>query len=279
MGHDAIARRLALRWRLPDGIGRIVGQLNLPIPFARFSAADADLLAVVQLAVAEAEARTIDLGLTRGADRQGLLAHLALDPDRITALGEPLPSPALPPQGTNPHLIPLLPNLLRMAGDARRRNGASLVVRLEERIDELQHALASTARSFEARVLEARLRGLAELAAGAGHEINNPLAVISGHAQRLRHNEPDPDRDKVLRTIERQTDRIASLIRGLMQFARPTRPQPRQWPAADLFADLKENLAWAAEARQIDFRVEGPPPGFRWRRIGPRCVRRSARSR
>jgi signal transduction histidine kinase len=33
----------------------------------------------------------------------------------------------------------------------------------------------------------AKLRALAEFAAGAGHEINNPLAKIIGYAKRIRN--------------------------------------------------------------------------------------------
>lgn len=36
----------------------------------------------------------------------------------------------------------------------------------------------------------ARLEALAEFAAGAGHEINNPLATIIGRAQQLLKDEP-----------------------------------------------------------------------------------------
>ena len=71
------------------------------------------------------------------------------------------------------------------------------------------------------------MRPLAGLAAGAGHEINNPLAIISGNAQRLFRTEPDPERVQSLQTIVRQTQRIAGIVRDLMQFARPPRPTPR----------------------------------------------------
>ena len=40
----------------------------------------------------------------------------------------------------------------------------------------------------------AKLRALAEFAAGAGHEINNPVATIVGYVQQLLADETDPDR-------------------------------------------------------------------------------------
>ncbi|MFN9906370.1 MAG: histidine kinase dimerization/phospho-acceptor domain-containing protein, partial [bacterium] len=39
-----------------------------------------------------------------------------------------------------------------------------------------------------------KLSALAEFAAGAGHEINNPVATISGSVQQLLPGERDPDR-------------------------------------------------------------------------------------
>ena len=58
---------------------------------------------------------------------------------------------------------------------------------------------------------DAKLRALAEFAAGAGHEINNPVATIAGHAQRLLRDEADPDRRHALLTIGAQAYRIRDM--------------------------------------------------------------------
>lgn len=79
--------------------------------------------------------------------------------------------------------------------------------------------------SFDARLTAAKLEALAEFAAGAGHEINNPLATISGRAQMLLKDETDPERRQSLVTIGAQALRIRDMIGDLMLFARP--PQPR----------------------------------------------------
>ncbi|WP_196349449.1 sensor histidine kinase [Planctopirus limnophila] len=70
-----------------------------------------------------------------------------------------------------------------------------------------------------------RLEALAEFAAGAGHEINNPLATILGRVQLLLPGESHPDRRKHLETIMSQTLRIRDMIGDLMLFARPPAPQ------------------------------------------------------
>ena len=77
------------------------------------------------------------------------------------------------------------------------------------------------------------LAGIAEMAAGAAHELNNPLAVISGRAQLLYDSEDDDDKKQMLKQIQTRTDEISRIISELMSFARPEKPvlkviSPRQ---------------------------------------------------
>lgn len=58
-------------------------------------------------------------------------------------------------------------------------------------------------------------REVGEFSAGAGHEINNPLGAISGHATRLLRDESDPDRRHALVQINNQVDRIRRMIKDL----------------------------------------------------------------
>jgi signal transduction histidine kinase len=64
-----------------------------------------------------------------------------------------------------------------------------------------------------------KLAALAEFAAGAGHEINNPLAVIAGRAQLLLRGETDPERRRDLAVIVAQAMRITEMIADLRLFA------------------------------------------------------------
>src|SRR5262245_21085375 len=74
---------------------------------------------------------------------------------------------------------------------------------------------------FEARLEREKLAGLMELAYGAGHEINNPLANIAARAQTLLEDERDPERRRKLQAIHRQAMRAHEMIADLMLFARP----------------------------------------------------------
>jgi len=66
---------------------------------------------------------------------------------------------------------------------------------------------------------------LAEMAAGAAHELNNPLAVISGRAQLLAEAESDQEKKKILEQIYKNAREASAIIEDLMSFAEP--PQPR----------------------------------------------------
>jgi signal transduction histidine kinase len=85
--------------------------------------------------------------------------------------------------------------------------------------------LAALEADFQ-RILDAeKLEAMAEFAAGAGHEINNPLTVISGRAQLLLREESDPERQRALALISAQAMRVYEMIADMMLFARPPRPE------------------------------------------------------
>jgi signal transduction histidine kinase len=102
--------------------------------------------------------------------------------------------------------------------------------------------LAQLQADFDRAVETAKLQAMAELAAGAGHEINNPLTVISGRAQLLLRDETDPERQRVLAIIVAQTVRIHEMIADMMLFARPPRPELGQVELVKLLDDLVARL-------------------------------------
>jgi len=97
---------------------------------------------------------------------------------------------------------------------------------------------------------------LAEMAAGAAHELNNPLSVISGRTQLLAESEPDPEKKKTLTQIQQNTRQMAAIIDDLMAFAEP--PQPRR-AATDVKQMLDEATQLTAQkqnAEQLDIQIE-----------------------
>jgi signal transduction histidine kinase len=69
-----------------------------------------------------------------------------------------------------------------------------------------------------------KLAALKQLAYGASHEINNPLANISTGAQALIQTEPDVDRRRRLANIYQQSMVAHDMISDLMLFAHPPAP-------------------------------------------------------
>lgn len=87
---------------------------------------------------------------------------------------------------------------------------------------------------------EDSLDALAEMAAGAAHELNNPLAVISGRAQLLAEAEGDVEQREILKQIWANAREASGIIEDLMSFAEP--PQPR--------------IAWADVGKMLDEAVQ-----------------------
>jgi signal transduction histidine kinase len=105
-----------------------------------------------------------------------------------------------------------------------------------------------------AQLLAAKLESLAEFAAGAGHEINNPLAVISGRAQLLLRGETDPERRRDLAIIHMQAMRVHEMIADMMLFARPPLPKPALCDVAELVGRACETLR--SKAATLDLLIE-----------------------
>ena len=90
-----------------------------------------------------------------------------------------------------------------------------------------------------------KLEALAEFAAGAGHEINNPLATIIGRAQLLLKDERDPQRRQMLLSIGAQAYRIRDMIGDTMLFGRPPVPEMQPVDLANAVAAVVRQQAEA----------------------------------
>lgn len=98
--------------------------------------------------------------------------------------------------------------------------------------------LAQLESDFQRTLEVEKLEAMAEFAAGAGHEINNPLTVISGRAQLLLREESDPERKHALALISAQAMRVYEMIADMMLFARPPRPELQPVELIKLVDDL-----------------------------------------
>ncbi|HEX40864.1 MAG TPA: hypothetical protein ENN81_02235, partial [Phycisphaerales bacterium] len=81
---------------------------------------------------------------------------------------------------------------------------------------------------------------ITELAAGAAHELNNPLAVISGRAQLLCRDEADPRRREMLEQIAANSREAAGIVEQLMAYAQPPAPRPGATDARQLIEEASQ---------------------------------------
>ncbi|MDF1506131.1 ATP-binding protein, partial [Roseisolibacter sp. H3M3-2] len=88
--------------------------------------------------------------------------------------------------------------------------------------------LAERLRAGEAqRARTEKMATVGRMAAGIAHEVGNPLAAINGYVHVLRARAADrPDVAPVLDALERESDRIDRIVRGLLDYARPRRITP-----------------------------------------------------
>lgn len=98
-----------------------------------------------------------------------------------------------------------------------------------------------------------RLATVGQLAAGAAHEIRNPLTGIRSTIQYLRRDYQDDDQKRELvDELIAEVDRIDQIIAGLLSFARPGEPSLE---AVDL-AELLRQTAHLVETTARKSRVE-----------------------
>lgn len=118
-----------------------------------------------------------------------------------------------------------------------RANAQSAARRLADSLAESNRRL----QHMQAELLRTRaLSMIAEMAAGAGHELNSPLTVISGRAQMLANSVEDPETRRTLEQIHEKAHECARIVTELMDFARPHPPETKPTGVAGLLASIRQ---------------------------------------
>jgi signal transduction histidine kinase/HD-like signal output (HDOD) protein len=101
-----------------------------------------------------------------------------------------------------------------------------------------------------------------EMAAGAAHEMNNPLMVISGRSQLLASQLSDPKLKHAATLIYEQSHRLSEIITELMDFAKPAPPQPAVVEVADLVGRALHDAKMMTESADtnVEMTLTDVPP-------------------
>jgi signal transduction histidine kinase len=131
--------------------------------------------------------------------------------------------------------------------------------RLERRLEAVVGSLRHRIETEEERLRQGKLEALGEFAAGAGHELNNPLAVVVGRAQLLLARAGEPEVARSLRIILNQAQRAHRILRDLMFVARPPSPRNRSFRPSEILSALLRDFERECSARGVRLVAELDP--------------------
>ncbi len=121
------------------------------------------------------------------------------------------------------------------------RDRSRLLAKSEQSIENLKRLQAQIVQSE-------KLASLGQLAAGAAHEINNPLAAILGFSDLLADDPTVPEKARITASkIRDQARRTKTLVGNLLSFA-------RQVPAERTLLDINTVVNNAVQLRALDLR-------------------------
>ncbi len=96
------------------------------------------------------------------------------------------------------------------------------VQKQEEHLEALVKANMDLRAAQQEAMRSEKLASVGRLSAGIAHEIGNPLSAILGYASILLKEARDEEEKEYLQYIEKETERIQRIIRGLLDFSRPS---------------------------------------------------------
>jgi signal transduction histidine kinase len=103
-----------------------------------------------------------------------------------------------------------------------------------------------------------RLATIGELAAGAAHEIRNPLTAIKSSLQYLRSKHEDETSQKLLAAAIEETGRIDEIVSALLSFSRPTEIKRERHDLREVLEESLDLVAFQARKAKVAVRRQFP---------------------
>jgi PAS domain S-box-containing protein len=138
--------------------------------------------------------------------------------------------------------------------------GAGLMAEKAGSFVVIAHDITSQ-KQLESRMGETeKLAGIGQLAAGIAHQLNTPLGSILLSAQMVEEDTTDEDTAEDIRRIIRQTEQCRGIIKGLLNFARPTGSGRGRTNLAEVISEaaylMEKNLKMAGV--EFELSEDGP---------------------
>lgn len=187
--------------------------------------------------------------------QMGIITYFYFGPDKINSL------PLIP------IYIMYLIYQLRQFKDFKSQSVQRLSYQLELELsnEELQKSQVALINQTIKLVHTSRLAALGEMSAGIAHEVNNPLAIISGSIQQIEKmsRRENIDIEKILKLTERSQfaiERVTKIIKGLRHFSQQSDSLPKN--STKLHDIIQDTVSFCSEmlsARYIKLQIDQPP--------------------
>ena len=129
--------------------------------------------------------------------------------------------------------------------------------KLQETVSSLEQANAELKNAQKEILRAEKMASVGRLAAGIAHEIGNPIGIVLGYLDMLKQNDID-ENDKIdfLERTEDEIQRINTIIRQLLDLARPKSGESRSVSVHFIIQDVVEIMRMQPIMRDIRIEVE-----------------------
>ncbi|MEI7729203.1 MAG: response regulator [Verrucomicrobiota bacterium] len=144
--------------------------------------------------------------------------------------------------------------ILDEAGNLKGYRGVDKDITDRKRMEQERAAMEAHLRQQQ------KLESLGTLAAGVAHEINNPINGVMNYAQLiLDRTEPNCQAQEYAREIIHETERVTTIVRNLLQFARQEKQSHSPARIQDVVEQTLSLIRTVIRRDQITLQVELPP--------------------
>jgi signal transduction histidine kinase len=116
--------------------------------------------------------------------------------------------------------------------------------KLRDTVASLEAANAELKKAQTEIIRAEKLASVGRLSAGIAHEIGNPIGIVTGYLELMKHAEiPEEERVEFLNRAQQEIERISVIIRQLLEIARPCHGSCQPISVHALIGDMTEGLS------------------------------------